>query len=136
MSLQGAIEWIQDQALTLSGMGAAPDNLSELAGSSLMFCLVYPASGEITTAAANWGRDFDNIVCLILTGRTDLNEAMQRLEGYPHNLATLIKKDVTLGANVSTFENMTYQFTNTDVNGVACVGYSLTVNRVKTLTTF
>ena len=135
MSLQGAIEWIQDQALTISGVGAAPDNLSELAGSSLLFCVVYPASGEITRASANWGRDFDNIQVMILTARQDLSEAMQRLEGFPHNLAHKINADETMGTNVSTFENITYQFTATQWNGVDFSGYVMTINRVKQLTT-
>ena len=135
MSLQGAIEWIQDQALTISGVGSAPDNLSELAGSSLLFVVVYPASGEITRAGAGWGRDFDNIQIMILTPRQDLSESMMRLEGYPHNLAHKINGDETMGANVSTFENITYQFISDQWNGIDVIGYSMTVNRVKTLTT-
>jgi hypothetical protein len=64
-----------------------------------------------------------------------LNEAMMRLEGYPHNLARLIQADVTMSANVNTFENITYQFISIDWGGIACVGYEMTINAVKTLTT-
>ena len=135
-SLQGAIEWVQDQAITLTGVGAAPDNPEELAGMPILFVVAYPASGEIGTAAANWGRDFDNIRVLILTYRNDLGEAMRRLEGFPHSLARKVQADLTFGANVSTFENMTYQFVTMDWNGVPVVGYQLDINRVKTLTTF
>jgi hypothetical protein len=136
MSLQGAVEWVQDQALTISGVGSAPDNPSELAGMSTLFVVTFPVEGEIGSSAANWGRDYDNIQVMILTSRGDLNEAMQRLEGFPHNLARKIQADLTMGTNVSQFENMSYRFTATQWNGVECVGYILTINRVKQLTTF
>lgn len=135
MSLQAAIEWIQDQALTISGVGAAPDNPTDTAFSSKLFVIAYPSGGEISTASAGWGRDFDNITVQILTQRGELKEAMQRLEGFPHNLARKIQADVSLGGNVSTFENMTYQFVTLTFGGVEHVGYVLTLNRVKTLTT-
>ena len=135
MSLQGAIEWIQDQALTISGVGAAPDNPTELASEVLLWVVTYPSSGEIQTAASGWGRDFDNIKVQILTPRGDLSESMQRLEGYPHNLARLIQADPTMNSNVSTYENMTYQFVTVDWGGLLCIGYEMTINRVKTLTT-
>jgi hypothetical protein len=136
MSLQGAIEWIQDQALTLTGVGSAPDNPAESASSSTLFVVTFPASGEIGIDSANMGRDYDDIQVMILTGRNDLNEAMQRLEGFPHNLARLIQANQTMNNNVSTFQNMTYRFTETQWSGVTVVGFILTINRVKTLTTF
>lgn len=136
MSLQDAIEWVQEQALDITGVGAAPDNPSELAGSSTLFIVTYPASGEISCASSGWGRDFDNIQVLILTGRGDLSEAMQRLEGWPHALARKIQADPTFNTTVATFENITYQFTETKWGGVDVVGYVMTINRVKTLTTF
>ena len=135
MSLQGAIEWIQDQALTISGVGAAPDNATELASEVLMWVVSFPASGEITTAAYGWGRDFDNIKVQILTQRSDLSEAMKRLEGFPHNLARLIQADTTFGGNAETYESIAYQFVTMDWGGVICIGYEMTINRVKTLTT-
>jgi len=134
MSLQGAIEWVMDQALTLTNIQAAPDNLDDLSGVS-MWALAYPSGGTIQGSAYNWGYDLDNITVQILTFRNPLNEAMMRLEGYPHNLARLIQADVTMSANVNTFENITYQFISIDWGGIACVGYEMTINAVKTLTT-
>jgi hypothetical protein len=135
MSLQGAIEWVQDQALTVSGVGAAPDNPDLLAGSSTLFVIAYPASGEIIIRAAGFGHDLDTIRVLILTYRADLNQAMQRLEGFPHSIARKVQADLTLGGNVATFENMNYQFIVTEWNSIQVVGYQLDINRVKALTT-
>ena len=136
MSLQGAIEWIQDQALTISGVGAAPDNPTELASEVLLWVTTYPSGGEILAAASGWGYDLDTIKIQILTPRGNLSESMQRLEGFPHNLARLIQADTTMGANVTTYEGtITYQFVTVDWGGIICIGYEMTINRVKTLTT-
>ena len=136
MSLQGAIEWIQDQALSISGVGYAPDNLSDLSPTTL-WVMVYPGSGEVRSASAGWGYDLDNIEARIYTIRGDLNEAMQRLEGYPHNLARKIQADLTLGSNVATYDGrIQYQFFADVWNDVPVIGYRLTINGVKSLTTF
>lgn len=136
MSLQGAIEWIQDQALTITGIEAAPDNPTELASWVNVFTVAYPESGEIGTNSANWGRDLDNIRVMILTIRPNLEEAFQRLEGHPHALARKIQADLTLGGNVTTYRDMSYRFVATDWSGVPVIGYYLDVNDVKALTTF
>jgi hypothetical protein len=134
MSLQGAIEWIQTKALTLTNIQAAPDNPEDVSGLTT-WVVTYPSSGTVHGSAYNWGYDLDNITVQILTVRNPLSEAMKRLEGYPHNLARLIQADVTMNGNVTTFENITYQFITLDWSGIQCVGYALTVNNVKTLTT-
>mgnify|MGYP001071418624 CR=1 FL=1 len=135
MSLQGAIEWIQDQALTISGVGAAPDNPTELASEVLLWVTAYPSGGEILAAASGWGYDLDTIKIQILTPRGDLKESMQRLEGFPHNLARLIQADTTLGGNVTTYDSITYEFVPIPWSGLDFIGYRMTINRVKTLTT-
>lgn len=136
MSLQGAIEWIQDQALSLTGVGYAPDNLTD-ASSTNIWVMVYPGSGDIVSNSANWGYDLDNIEIRIYTPRGDLGESMYRLEGYPHNLARKIQADRTLGGNVSTYDDrMAYRFFADTWAGVDVIGYQLTINGVKTLTSF
>jgi len=134
MSLQGAVEWIQDQVLSISGIGYAPDNMTDLNPTNI-WVMVYPVSGEIGTDSANWGRDYDDIAILVYTPRADLGESMYRLEGFPHNIARKIQADLTMGGNVATYENMTYIFFTEQFGGVDCIGYRLLVNRVKTLTT-
>lgn len=136
MTLQAAIEWIQDQSLTLTGVGYAPDNLSDLNPTNI-WIMAYPGSGEIVSNSADWGYDLDTIEIRIYTIRGELNEAMQRLEGFPHNLARKIQADLTMGGAVLTYDGrIIYRFFADTWGDVPVVGYQLTVNGVKTLTTF
>jgi hypothetical protein len=135
MTLQGAIEWIQDQALTLSGVGYAPDNPTDQNPTNI-WVMAYPESGEIISAAAGWGYDLNNIAVRIYTGRGDLGESMYRLEGYPHNLARLIQADPTLGGNAATYGDMSYRWFADTWGSVPVIGYQLNVNNVKILTTY
>jgi hypothetical protein len=134
VSLQAAISWVQYQVLTVPGIGAAPDYPTDTAGATL-WVYAYPAAGEMTSAAANWGKDFDTIQLQILTTRSDLNEAFRRLSGIPQAIARKIQADPSLGGNVSTYESITYTFNVPQWAGENVIGYTLNINRVKTLTT-
>lgn len=136
MSLQGAIEWIQDQVATVNSTANAPDNPTDLANSTNMWVIVYPQSGELISNSANFGHDLDTVRIDILTPRGELNEAMQRLEGYPHNIARKIQADPTFGGNAQTYAGITYAFLATEWAGVPVVGYALTVTGIKNLSTF
>jgi hypothetical protein len=137
MSLQGAITWITAQALTVTGVGAAPDYPTEGAGGVNLWVIAYPAAGEIGTISAGMGKDLDTIQIQILTYRgNSLKEAMYRLTGFPHAIARKIQADPTMNGNVSTYRDMTYNFVASEWGGVPVVGYALNINQVKTNTTY
>lgn len=137
MTLQGAIEWIQDQVATVNSTANNPDNPADTANSTNMWIIAYPAGGEITSTSDSFGIDLDTIRIQVLTPRGDsLSEAMQHLEGYPHNIARKIQADPTMNGQVETFGGITYTFIAAEWSGVPTVGYSMDITGVKTLTSY
>lgn len=136
MTLQASIEWIMGQARTVNTTAQITDNPSDLANSTSMWIVAYPAAGEFVSRSAGFGYDLDTVRIDIFTARgSDLNETMQRLEGYPHNIAHKIQADPTMGGNCETYGAITYQYAASEWSGVQIVGYVLTVTGIKTLAT-
>lgn len=133
MGLQAAIEWVQDQALSLPGIrqGAAPDYMEEKAA-KFPFWATWAGEGA-------WNSESEGMTKGLLSIRVELHverkhlpsavkEAMKYVEAFPK----LILADATLGGTVSTSGEIQFSgLVPLGYAGVETIGFRWTIRDVK-----
>lgn len=129
-SLFGAIQWIQDQMLTVSGIKSAPDYPS---GGHLPIVIAHLGEGTITGGnPLGASKELVNIVAElhVSIGGGDAG-AFKTLETLHPLIKGKLLADYTLGGNVSTYESITYVTGRGNLEGVDVISRIYTLNNVK-----
>ena len=130
-SLFGAIQWIQDEMLEISGIKSAPD---------------YPQSGLLPIVITHLGegvmtfgnplgqsKELVSIVCELHISQSGAGDAgaFKTLETLHPLIKAKFAADHTLGSNVSTYGNITYVTGRGNLDGVDVISRIYTLNEVK-----
>lgn len=134
--LQNAIEAIQDAALTVSGIRAAPDyapnNMSHYP-----FVVAYPDSGVYTgDTGAGTIRGIHNVKVELHVSANDMPQALKQIDKYVEAIPKKIMDDPTLSGTVSTIggddvEPIVYQYAAFEYAGVKTIGIEFTIQNIK-----
>ena len=130
-SLFGAIQWIQDEMLEISGIKSAPD---------------YPQSGLLPIVITHLGegvmtfgnplgqsKELASIVCELHISASGAGDsgAFKTLETLHPLIKAKFAADYTLGTNVSTYESISYVTGRGNLDGVDVISRIYTLNNVK-----
>ncbi len=131
-TLQSAIDEIQAQIRTLSGIRAAPDEPPDQI-SAYPFVVAYASSGEWRFQTPETKVGLHDIVVELHVARKDLPRDVQNAMSYSDSIPNAIMlalKDGTFSA-IETFERITYEFVSLGWGGVDTIGFRFTVVGVK-----
>ena len=130
-SLFGAIQWIQDEMLEISGIKAAPD---------------YPQSGLLPIVITHLGegqiipgnplgacKEMVSIIAELHISQSGAGDAgaFKTLETLHPLIKAKLIADYTLGSNVSTYESISYVTGRGNLDGVDVISRIYTLNNVK-----
>jgi hypothetical protein len=131
-SLFGAIQWIQDEMLEISGIKAAPDYPSP----SAILPVVITHLGEGVMTFGNplgQSKELVSIVCELHISQSGAGDAgaFKTLETLHPLIKAKFAADHTLGSNVSTYESISYVTGRGNLDGVDVISRIYTLNNVK-----
>lgn len=100
-TVQGAIEAIQDIALTVTGIRSAPDYAPDKLP-ALPAVVTYPARGNVTSMGGNSSQDFHTIYCEVHVQRKDLARDIKTLVPFIDSFRNELAGAPTLNDAVTT----------------------------------
>jgi hypothetical protein len=128
-TLEEVVAGIQTIALTVTGISQAPASVpSNISG--LPTVVTYPASGSFGGNSAGWGTELHVIAIDLLVSGADVAQVYKLGLSLLGPLFRALEKDVTLGGNVQTYDNLTYSFDK------AAIVWTIKINGVKLLPTW
>jgi hypothetical protein len=127
MTIEAAIQDLQDKLLSLSGMKSAPDSPPEGAG-AFPFAVTYERTGTLTLNSYGWSTDIVTLWCEIHVSRAILPRAVEQAMSFRDPLLKLIIADPTLGDTVSTVLELRRVFGRLEWGGIETVGYRFEID--------
>ena len=128
MSLQAAIEAIQDKILAISGIKAAsdypPENVNQFP-----FAVTYAASGTFNIATYGRRKGLHTIHCEVHFARANLPTAIELAMPYLESIPNALLADPKLNSTVDTINALRYSFGVLDWGGMkeAHIGFRLEI---------
>lgn len=131
MSIQDAIDWVQEEIAAITGMGAAPPLPDALAASYSVSSIAYAYRGTLSMDDSTTKRALHTIRIEVTTPMDVLVDAFRRLDtvGLPEAVTDALLADATLGGTVDTYGDITYQFFDSQKQNR--IGYVIYINDVK-----
>lgn len=131
MAAFAAVQAIQDLVITVSGVKTAPD----YPGPGVFpMVITHLGTGDITPGNPAGARlELDNIVVELHVADQGLEDAFGVLETLHPLVVAKLTADVTFGATIQTYENLTYTTTRTEWDGAPTLARIYTLNNCKTI---
>ena len=138
MDITAAIHYVQDLALSVKGVRAAPDEPPDTLGADVEV-ITFEASGELETdKPLDWGPQHGVIRSELHVLRGDLPQTIQRALAFREPFLRKILNDPNLGGTVMIVNKVTWTFGPMSwgtANPAATVGYRFDIDVDLELTT-
>ncbi|MBT7070744.1 MAG: hypothetical protein HN975_07640 [Anaerolineae bacterium] len=129
MTLQAAVEQVQDLMGAVSGVKSAPDyppeNINEYP-----FVVAYMGGGEIVFDTPSAYKGLHTIIIELHIARKDLPNDIEIAAPYVDSIPAALMADATLAGTVNLFDNITYEFTEMLWDAVETIGFRFSINGV------
>lgn len=129
-TLQDAVGGLMTLVDAVSGIREAPDYAPESI-KTFPFAVGYAKSGTFEFGVAGEMKGLHDIVVEVHVARKNLRSALKTAMGFSDSVPAAVMADPTLGGNVDTFEEITYEFGALDYGGAQTIGFRFTVKNVK-----
>lgn len=126
MTIQGAIADLQTTWLAISGVKSAPTDPPEMAN-QFPFAVTYENNGKLAQWSAVFGHELATINSELHLTRQNLPSAVSAAMGYRDSFLRAVMADPTLGGNVSTTTDISWEFARLDYGDVQTIGYRFSI---------
>lgn len=117
---------LQEKALSISGIRAAPDNPPE-AVNALPFAVSYPSVGRLETQSAGWGKLFITIFTELHFSRQLLNKGVEQALPYAESFSAKLMADPGLSSSVEEVAGIKVSFGKLEWGGLETIGWRFEV---------
>ena len=129
-TLKGAIEEIQDEVGSVSGIRKAPDQPPEKL-THFPYAIAYPDTGFVQQQSEGFRTHLHDIVVEIHVARKDLPRDIKAVIGYVETIPAEIWGNLGNYTNIQTIGNISYEFTTFEYAGIETIGWRFTLEGVK-----